>query len=345
MARQSGLTLASLSMPTTVIAAFKEFLSDVVNLDPSDTALARASRDWLLTQINSIAAAYSDFPPLYPDVNIAFGSFARRTKTRELDDVDLIVGVMALGATYMDSFGKVHLSVPDGIVLRGLCHDGTNLLNSRKVINAFIRRLKDVPQYNKAETGRNQSAAVLNLQSYSWSFDIVPAFFTNPEWDGRTYYIIPDGEGHWMKTDPRLDQARVTNVNQAHSGNVLDAVRLMKFWNARPTMPTMPSYLIETIVLDYYASVGTPATSYVDLEFLKLLDYVSRAVLVSVNDPKNIQGDINSLSWDARLSISSRAGSDLKDAQAARKAETEDDHRTAIRRWGGVLGPSFPTYG
>jgi hypothetical protein len=138
-----------------------------------------------------------------------------------------------------------HLSVPDGILLRGLCHENSNQLNSRKVINRFVSALKDVPQYEKSELGRNGSAAVLNLKSYTWSFDIVPGFFTTPEADNRTFYIIPDGNGHWMKTDPRIDKEKVTSVNQKHDGNVLNVIRTIKYWNRRATMPSMRPYLID----------------------------------------------------------------------------------------------------
>jgi len=196
-------------MATTVVAAFDEFLAEHVNLEPGVTTLARASRDWLLGQIQILPSKHNDFPILYSDVDIHYGSFARRTKIRELDDLDIIIGISALGTTYLNYGNTIQLTVPYGIALRGLCHDGTNLLNSRRVINKFVNHLSEVPQYAKSEIKRNGSAAVLNLTSYTWNFDIVPGFFTAPEFDGRTYYIIPDGNGHWMKTDPRIDQKRI----------------------------------------------------------------------------------------------------------------------------------------
>ena len=84
-------------MATNVIAAFNEFLKDFVNLDPDNTATARSSRDWLLQQIDEFPSSETNFPKLYPEVHVHYGSFARRTKIRELDDIDLIVGISALG--------------------------------------------------------------------------------------------------------------------------------------------------------------------------------------------------------------------------------------------------------
>ena len=281
---------------------------------------------------------------LYNDVDTPYGSFARRTKIRELDDIDLIVGVNAVGSIYSQSGDSISIYVDDETRLRELCFDGTNSLDSRKVINRFIKYLNEVPQYSKAESGRNGSAAVLNLSSYTWSFDVVPGFFTNPELDGRTYYLIPNGNGYWMKTDPRIDQARVTAINQQHTGNVLNVVRILKYWQRRPTMPAARSYLFECILLDYYEAKMTPASAYVDLEMSPALRYVACAILSDVNDPKGIQGNINHLSWEDRLKISKRASGDAAKAASAWTAEQKGDHKESIRLWGEIFGYAFPCY-
>lgn len=330
---------------TTVNTAFSYFLKNIVNLDAETTQTARASRDWLFQQIHAMPGKHADFPLLYTDVDTPYGSFARRTKIRELDDIDLIVGVNAVGSVYSQSGDSISIYVADGTRLRELCFDGTNSLNSRKVINRFIKYLDEVPQYSKAESGRNGSAAVLNLSSYTWSFDIVPGFFTKPEWDGRTYYLIPDGNGYWMKTDPRIDQARVSAINQQHNGNVLNVVRILKYWQRRPIMPTARSYLFECILLGYYEAKLTPASAYVDLEISAALSHVASAILGGVNDPKGIQGNINHLSWEDRVMISNRASEDATKAASARKAEQDGDHKESIRLWGEIFGYAFPSYG
>lgn len=333
-------------MASTVIEAFDVFLRDTVNLEPTDTRNARSSRNWLLGQIQELPRRHSDFPHLYSDIDIHFGSFARNTKIRPLDDLDLIVGMMGLGTTYEDGAGgEVRLYVPEGIALRGLCFDNSNILNSRRVINKFVKHLSDVPQYRAAEIKRNEAAAVLNLVSYPWSFDIVPGFHTNPESDGRTYYIIPNGDGHWMKTDPRVDRERVKAVNQASDGNVLNVVRIAKYWNRRATMPTMPSYMLECIVLGYYETTGRKAAGFVDLEAAGLFDHIASAVFGHVPDPKGIQGDLNTLDWEARAAISARASEDQGRAIIARELEEAKDYRASIGRWRDIFGPEFPSYG
>ena len=218
-------------MATTVISAFNEFLKDKVNLDPEQTKKARASKDWLINQIHNFPINDTEFPKLYSDVNIGFGSFARKTKKRPIDDIDLMIGISAEHTTYTEYSNRIEMNVPESASnLRKLCHDYTNKLNSIKVINRFIKSLENIPQYSKSEINRNQEAAVLNLTSYDWSFDIVPCFHTTPDpnHNNRIFYLIPDGSGNWKFTDPRLDRDRVTNINTKQSGRVLQLIRLMK---------------------------------------------------------------------------------------------------------------------
>lgn len=330
-------------MATTVNDAFAQFMKDIVNLDADIVATARSSRDWLLRQLDSLPDSHSEFPKLYPEVHLHYGSFARRTKIRELDDVDLIVGLSALGTTYTSSLSGVELTVPDGIALRKYCYDGTNSLNSRKVINLFISYLSEIPQYNKAELKQNGSAAVLNLTSYDWVFDIVPAFFTAPEWDGRTYYIIPDGNGGWMKTDPRIDRDRTTEINQKHEGNILNLIRIIKYWNKRATMPTISSYFLECLILQYYQSASS-ASSYIDVELPGIFTYISSAIYQSLSDPKQVQGDINTLSWDQRQAIAVKASADASKAALARSQESANQMSQSIGTWREIFGSEFPGY-
>ncbi len=333
-------------MARTAVAAIDQLLRDTINLESADVTAARNSRDWLLQQINGWPAKYPDFPPLYPDINRHYGSFARRTKIRELDDIDLMIGLKGMGTTYTtDAGGVVKLQVPDDIALRQLCHDGTNELNSRKVVNAFVARLKEIPQYQSAEIKRNEAAAVLNLSSYTWSFDIVPSFMTSAEWDGRTYYIIPDGRGHWMKTDPRIDRERTERINKQHGGNLWNVMRLIKFWNKRRSVTTMQSYLLECIVLGFYESQWNQASARPEVEVPRVLRHISHTVLANFDDPKNIQGNINGLSWEERERISSTASSHAKDGDAALNEQAKGNEQAAIRLWREVFGTDLPAYG
>lgn len=331
-------------MAQSVNAAFAEFLTEKVNLDPDRTKSARGSRDWLFGQISSFESDPT-LPLLISDFNIHYGSFARKTKIRPLDDIDLMVGLHAQSASYLDLGGHVAVTANPQSRLKAFCNDYSDTLNSTKVINKFVSKFADVPQYSKAEIKRNGVAAVLNLKSYDWSFDIVPCFMTETEFNGRNYYLIPDGNGNWKKTDPRIDRSRTKDLNQAHDGNVLDVIRIIKYWNRRQTMPSMSSYVLETMILDYYSLQTEKASQYVDVEIPKVLQYIASHIFYEVNDPKAIQGNINQLSWDERTKISTKAGADTLKALEARTLEIAGDHKGSIQKWQEIFGSEFPHYG
>ncbi len=335
-------------MAKTVDQAFAEFAKEFVDLDEEQTKRARSSRDWLESQLNGLADADPELPKLYPEKDIRFGSFARRTKIRPLDDIDLMVGLSAQGSTYDEDNGVVAIIVPQTApTLRAYCHAGSDQLNSRRVINNLVLSLSKIHQYKKAEINRAGEAATLQL-SYSWNFDIVPCFFTKPEADGRTYYLIPDGQGAWKKTDPRLDRDTLSSMSQAHNGQILRVIRLLKYWNSRHTAPKMPSYLLETMAVYYYkAELNSQrtASAWIDVEFLCLLTYLISAVRQPVWDLKEIQGDLNRLTTDQRNKIMQRAKYDRDLGLQARKYEDAKNHRAAIKNWSAVFGSDFPKYG
>ncbi|MEH2725886.1 nucleotidyltransferase [Klebsiella pneumoniae] len=340
----SALKTKGLNMVTTVVAAFNEFMKDTVNLRKADTDDARASRDWLIGKINDFEKDNA-FPVSYPAIHIAFGSFARRTKIRPLDDIDLMFGLSAQGATYNILSDRITLtSSGEGSRLHGYRHSGADTICSVRILNAFKSHLQDIAQYAQADIRRNQEAVTLKLISKDWNYDIVPCFMTSEDVFGRTNYLIPDGNGHWKFTDPRKDRDRVTTINVQNDGNVLNVIRAVKYWQRRPTMPSMSSYLLETLILDYYAS-RTSCSSFVDIELEALFRHLGLFVQFSVNDPKGIQGDINSLSAEARQAISDRCYLDAQKASEARWFEKGKEYEKSINKWRDLFGPFFPIYG
>lgn len=334
-------------MASTVIEAFEEFLRDSVNLSQSVTRTARSSRDWLVEQAHRFPEKDTAFPKLWTEIDIFFGSFARNTKKRPLDDIDLMIGLHGNGSTYYAIGEQVHITVNnENSNQRAFCHENTIELNSRRIINKFISLLKEVPQYENTIFSRNGEAATLKLASYEWNFDVVPCFITTADDLGRTYYLIPDGDGHWKKTDPRLDRNRVFSTNTRHEGHVLNVIRIMKFWNKRPTMPSIPSYMFENLLLNYYEQPSdNTASKFVDIEIPGLLEHIYYAIFDSVQDPKNIQGDLNTLNYGEKIKIRERAAIDYAKAVEARKLESEQHYEASIKKWADVFGPDFPDYG
>lgn len=152
-------------MAQTVNSAFNEFNENHVNLDPQKTKTARNSRDWLYTQLNNFPDNVDSFPLKYEERHIKFGSFARNTKIRELDDIDLIYCLHANNAYYSQNMlyqNIYHIKTENaGERLKNLSDE--NQLNSIKVVNKFVSSLSNIEQYKSAEIHRRQEAATLNL--------------------------------------------------------------------------------------------------------------------------------------------------------------------------------------
>lgn len=200
-------------MATTVISAFNEFMQDVVNLKKSITDEARGSRDWLIDKLNAFEKDESS-PFNYPEIHIGFGSFARRTKIRPLDDIDLMFGLSAEGCTHTIHSDKITLNAREGATrLNKFKSSGSETISSIRILNHFKNKLKEISQYELADIKRNQEAVTLKLTSKTWNFDIVPCFRSAEDSFGHSYYLIPDGSGNWKKTDPRIDKARTTDLN------------------------------------------------------------------------------------------------------------------------------------
>ncbi len=330
-------------MALIVNSAFEEFNKNVVNIDTEKTKKARNSRDWLIEQLISLPSKIKDLPRLYNEKHIKFGSFARNTKIEPLDDIDLILTFSADGATYSESildsntyYIHTDKASPN---LKNLANDG-GYLNSRRLINKLVSSLQKIPQYYRAEIHRKQEAVTLELLSYEWNFDIVPAFFTVND-----FYLIPDGNGNWKATDPRIDQERVSNINQKHNGKILQLIRILKYWNHRTSMLTIPSYLFENIVLNF-AEQLSELSDYIDFNLRDFWYYLKDAIYNKVQDPKGFQGNLNVLSFDDKIKISLKANDTYTKALEAIHFETqESNQKKAINKWREIFGNEFPTYG
>ncbi|EOG3621870.1 hypothetical protein ACK9U2_003769 [Pseudomonas putida] len=332
-------------MATTVISAFNEFLKEKVNLDPEDTKAARLDRDNLRTRIQGLQNSVDYFPTLYTEADINYGSFSRRTKKRPLDDVDMFFCLMAQGAVYND-YDQNNITVTIENTASNLYQytkDDNKTISSIKILNKFKRSLENIYQYRNAEVNRRQEVVLLDLTNKDWSFDIAPCFRTVEQY-GKSFYLIPNGTGDWKKADPRIDKNRTITINQQNNGNILNLIRIIKYWNNRATMHTMSSYLLENIILNYY-QYRTDCSSFVDLSLADIFHHISLAVYQVVPDPKGFQGDLNNLTYEQRVSISTRAHQDYLKALEARRLEQNKYEQSSINKWREIFGLEFPAYG
>ncbi|SHH70546.1 hypothetical protein SAMN05720766_1207 [Fibrobacter sp. UWH9] len=332
-------------MAKKVDDAFAEFMKDDVDLDPTKVDAAKSSKSNLLDNIKDFDDG--KFFRLYSDINIEFGSFARKTKIRPLDDIDIMIGIAADGATYNqnDAWNNVKVTASTTNAIQKSCANFDGTLNSTAVLNRFLSKLKQLPDYKKSEIHKNGEAVTLNLTSREWAFDIVPCFQTVVEEDNRNYYLIPNGRGGWQKTDPRVDRDYVKSVNSMKNGRVLSLVRLCKKWFEVKRFETPASYLLETLIVRYCDRVDD-LNQFIDCRFSHCLKSIVDDIQKPIYDMKGIQGDINNISVLNRIKIASKANSDYQKSREAIITETKlYDQESAINIWHEIFGEDFPTYG
>ena len=94
------------------------------------------------------------FPVSFPAIHIAFGSFARRTKIRPLDDIDLMFGLTGQGATYTILSDRITVtSSGEGSRLHSYRHSGADTVCSVRILNAFKTACRTLPSTPKLISG------------------------------------------------------------------------------------------------------------------------------------------------------------------------------------------------
>ncbi|WP_219817473.1 hypothetical protein, partial [Brachyspira murdochii] len=66
--------------------------------------------------------------------------------------------------------------------------------------------------------------------------------------------------------------------------------KLIKYWNKEQKVITVSSYLLETMMIKYFQSNND--CNDIFILFMNALEYISKNILGTLNDPKKIQGDL-----------------------------------------------------
>ena len=333
-------------MPYTVWGAFDQFRKNIVDLDPEVTKTARSSRDYLFEQLKKLSKDDVQFPRLAGGY-LSFGSFARSTKIRPLDDIDLLLLLNGQGTSLVQSPQDPYnfwLRISDQAAPLCIFPDEHGYVNSTKVLNKIKSALASVASYGKAEIHKNMQAVTLDLVSYDWVFDIVPAVPVENNSGGTAYYLIPNGHGDWIRTDPRIDQDNITRLNTQHDKQFLPTVRLLKYWNQRTHKPILPSYYFETLALQVfdYASKITDFPTAVKY----FSDFCPTYLMSACPDPKNLGPALDaSVDSDTKQKVAQAMKEASEYAGYALMYEGQSNEEKAIYWWCRIFGTEYPDYG
>ena len=335
-------------MSVTVWGAFDTFRKNTVDLDPDQTRTARSSRDFLFAQLNGLNISIIGFPPMFGGY-LNFGSFARRTKIRPINDIDMMILLSGSKTTAVQTSNDPYcywLRIDDPAAPLSGFRDEYGYVNSTKVLNKIKASLPSISQYTKAETKKTMQAVTLNLRSYPWIFDIVPAVPINSSFTTAVdHYLIPDGKGKWMRTDPRKDGSSVSLVSGKHGGYFLPVMRLLKYWNNRTNNKSrLPSYYFETLVLKTFENASAIKSYPAGVKYF--FDYGQVYVTLPCPDPKGLGPNLDRhTDWATKQKVIDAMNLASTNAGYAVMYEASSDYKDAIYWWQQVFGPGFPSYG
>lgn len=244
----------------------------------------------------------------------AAGSFSRKTFIRGRSDVDV--------------FAQVTL---DEI------RWGNERKSSFTVLDNFRKELAARLPYTKV--GRDVHAIVVEFSDMD--MDVVPA-----AWAGfsaqhkRPLYLIPDGNGRWMESNPEIHNGYIAEANQQSRGKLRAVAQLFKFWRAcrNATIP-ISSFHIEMVLAS--EGVCTGVKSYAEC-MTELLQKMAERDCVGIRDPKGISGNIYAIKSEAQRAAALASVKTSRDfAKAALSAERNGRMNEALQQWNYAFNYEF----
>lgn len=332
-------------MAWTIYGAFSTFRTAVVDLSEEQNAAADLSSFSIISRLKELAENEPEFPRLKGEA-LRFGSFARKTKCRPLDDIDLLIvldGSQAEAeAIEHDRYGyELHAAAGPLLPFTDSLNDK---VSSIKILDSVRDHLKDLRDLKADSVNRRLQAVRLQLDFRDWNFDLVPAvpIYRGGVLDG---YLIPNGNGDWWKTDPRLDHQQLEKAVERHGELILGLIRMVKYWNAS-TSPRLGSYHLETLVVEATAKEGHLLTSDLPELLETCFERLRKAVFKPCPDPKKMGPDLDlGVDWQRRTQFSKNAHTAEIYAWMARRAERKGETELAFLWWQRLFGDTFPGYG
>ncbi len=249
--RRAILELSGVS--PTVEGAFEKLLADEISIPQGAREQASTSKENLREFLSEQTDKDPTFPRVLRTVDSDFigGSFGRHTKDKPLDDIDLYIPLDGHSLLYLQGGSRLPFTViSDGVlstnpVLDFRWMDGS-YVSSQKLVNGFSAALRK--RYPRTSIRSDEQAVRIEM-SNDLGFDVVPCFSLRPDDAGQyRFYLIPDGHGGWIRTNPRIDDAV---GEQIHKANVAyrKTIRLVKHWNSSYLGGALRSYYIELAIM------------------------------------------------------------------------------------------------
>lgn len=238
------------------------------------------------------------------------GSYSRHTMIAPLKEADVDIFVV-LHSDYYEQNGQ------------------TNLLD--KVRRVLLKTYPDTPKIS-----RNGQAVTITFTDFK--VDVVPAFYRKGEG-----FLIPNSiTKRWISTNPKVHVEIMNNENEAHDGDLVPIVKMIKGWN-RNINHAFVSFYLELLAVNIFKN-GTILDYPRGMRYF--FDKGREKIKYKVKDPVNYGENINP--FDTVSTVKDAVNRFENAYKLAKNAE--DDARkgytaAAIEGWREIFGDYFPSYG
>lgn len=295
-------------MALTVAQAFTEFAAKLKPTAAQEDMIAgrrQSVEDYL------IAAYPSD--SLMPLLGTrVIGSAGRKTLIRPVDDIDVF-------------------AVFDDSAVWGQYKDDSKQL---------LYRVREALDGYRVQTVGSRGQAVRLFYTDGPNVDITPAFpFYNGIFRNQEGFVIPYGDGRWIRTNPYEHHEFMARRNKALDNHLKPLVRLLKRWN-RAHSSRLKSFHLEMIA----ESVFGVLSGNMRLNVVFFFKEAGRRL--DVKDPAGYSGNLaESLTRNQRDAIKRSFAYALDHSERAQDADANGEVPEALRQWRIVFGDEFPAYG
>jgi hypothetical protein len=258
--------------------SFEDLLASSINIPDGIRSTASLSHQNLRKFLQEECERDSGFPPVLRTTDCDFlgGSFARHTKTRPLDDIDIYLPIDGANLFYYIQGSVLPYTVlTDGLLRNPLLTprwaDGP-WVSSAKLVDGFARVLqRRFPQTTVKPNGQAVSVQMTHGASSAsdgLGYDVVPCFSLVPQQQGEhAFYLMPDGKNGWIRTNPKADANVADILQENHSRLFRKIVKLVKYWNVERMGGTLESYFIELAVAKVFWDKAVKSEPVVTLSY------------------------------------------------------------------------------
>lgn len=249
-----------------------------------------------------------------------------------------VAGIQKMGSHARSTAIRWHSDLDLMVVLRKEeCMWGGKLVSSTTVLDRVVADLRQ--RYPKTLIRRDVLAATLDFGSSKQSLDVVPAMFHSFS-SGRPVYIIPDGDGGWLKTSPAVHD-RLFGQAHTRSGSKLCRVsQLIKWWKfGRQQSIPLSSFYTDMLLADHEICVGVKTYGQCLKDFFA---HLVASECGDLEDPCGVAGQIAPTKTSAqRNALYQSAAYAYTRARSAMEAEQRRQFEEANRQWDLVFNGTY----